>query len=385
MKTVFLTDGQWRKVLAATRSLGKKGFEVWLGEERKLATAFFSRYCRRKIIYPNPTKDPRGFAKFMRGFLSAERPDVTIPCEDTTMSIFSENLEEFSEFTRIPIAAPSVLKIAADKAETILAAQKIGIPVPKTIIAESPKEIATPAPFPLLVKPAIGYGSRGLRIVASPQELEEAVDGITGKGIRALIQEFIPREGAGLGSSVLLNYQSELRAVFVHRRIREYPISGGPSTLRVSIKAPQLADLGVQLLQSIGWVGAAMVEFKMDPRDGKAKLMEINPRLWGSLQLAIAAGVDFPSLLARLALEGDIEPVTDYREGIMARWLLPGDLLHFMQSHRKFKMEPSFFKFWDRNMVYDIISLDDPLPAFARLVAMFAFLFDAEMRRFVFR
>jgi predicted ATP-grasp superfamily ATP-dependent carboligase len=385
MKTVFLTDGQWRKVLAATRSLGKEGFAVWLGEERRLATAFFSRYCKRRIIYPSSTKDPQGFVRFIRRFLAAERPDVTIPCEDATVRIFSENLEEFSEFTRIPIAPPAILKTAADKAETILAAQKIGIPIPKTVIAESQKEITAPAPSPLLVKPAIGYGSRGQRIVASPRELEEAVTGITSRGIRALIQELIPREGAGLGVSALLNYQSQPRAVFVHKRIREYPISGGPSTLRISIKAPQLADLGVQLLQAIGWVGAAMVEFKMDPRDGKPKLMEINPRLWGSLQLAIAAGVDFPSLLARLALEGDVEPVTDYREGILARWLLPGDLLHFMQSHRKFKMEPSFFKFWDKNMVYDIISLDDPLPTFARLLAMFAFLFDAEMRRFVFR
>lgn len=128
-----------------------------------------------------------------------------------------------------------------------------------------------------------------------------------------------------------------------------------------------------------------MVEFKMDPRDGVPKLMEINPRLWGSLQLAISAGVDFPCMMARLALEGDVAEQLDYRESIIARWLLPGDILHFISNPGRFKLKPSFFKFFGKELIYDIISLKDPLPALSRILEMMVFLFDPEMRKIAFR
>ena len=75
-----------------------------------------------------------------------------------------------------------------------------------------------------------------------------------------------------------------------------------------------------------------MVEFKKDPRDGQCKLMEINPRFWGSLELSVLSGVNFPYLLYRMETEGDIEPVIDYKEGIRCRWLLPGDIVQPGQS-----------------------------------------------------
>jgi len=106
-----------------------------------------------------------------------------------------------------------------------------------------------------------------------------------------------------------------------------------------------------------------MVEFRIDPRDGKPKLMEINPRFWGSLQLAIYSGVDFPYLLYKMAIDGDVEPVFEYKTGIKVRWLLLGDILRFLgiQNSNKLKALPEFLKF--RGMGYDVLSLRDPMPA----------------------
>jgi predicted ATP-grasp superfamily ATP-dependent carboligase len=138
--------------------------------------------------------------------------------------------------------------------------------------------------------------------------------------------------------------------------------------------------MGLQLLKALDWFGVAMVEFKLDPRDGIPKLMEINPRFWGSLALAIAAGVNFPLLLLRMSRGEDVEPIETYQTGKMCRWLLPGDVLHFLHNSRRMNLRPSFFRFRDRNMAYDILSLEDPLPVIGRILTPLAFLYDPDMK-----
>jgi len=384
-ETIFITDGQWRKTLAAVRALGREGFIVWVGDKWKLSTSFFSKYCKRKIVYPDPVKCHEEFKQFMLDFISSERPDVTIPADDETVKFFSKNKDILQEYTKIPVANYEIIELANNKAEIIRIAKKIGIPIPKTSIVNDVESIDIPSNFPLIVKPNIGSGSRGMFVVHDEEQLFNAVQEITKKGMIALVQEKIPMEGAGYGVSALLNWKSEIRAIFVHKRLREYPVHGGPSTLRISVKYPELAKLGVKLLKYIGFQGAAMVEFKMDPRDNTPKLMEINPRLWGSLQLAIASGVNFPLYLVKLALDGDVDEVTDYKEGIIARWLLPGDILHFLSNPERFSLKPSFFKFFGKNLTYDIIDFKDPIPIFIRIFNMIKFIFNPEMRKIVFR
>jgi predicted ATP-grasp superfamily ATP-dependent carboligase len=120
--------------------------------------------------------------------------------------------------------------------------------------------------------------------------------------------------------------RGRLRAAFAHRRIREKPPSGGVSVLSESVGLdPQLLEHAERILEALKWHGVAMLEFKRDARDGVSKLLEINGRFWGSLQLAVDSGVDFPYLLYRLAVDGDIEPVFTYRLGVRLRWWL-GDL-----------------------------------------------------------
>lgn len=179
-----------------------------------------------------------------------------------------------------------------------------------------------------------------------------------------MIQEFIPQGGA-YGVSMLFNH-GEPRAIFTHKRLREYPNSGGPSTLRESISFPEVEGYATTLLKALDWHGVAMVEFRVDPRDGRPKLMEINPRFWGSLPLAIYSGVDFPYLLYKMAIDGDVEPVFEYKTGVKVRWLLPGDILWFLGASNKLKALPAFLKF--RGMGYDVLSLSDPMPALGTIL-----------------
>src|SRR5262249_40521175 len=94
-----------------------------------------------------------------------------------------------------------------------------------------------------------------------------------------LIQEKI--EGAGYGVGVLAA-AGRVVASFAHRRIREYPISGGPSTICVSVVDDRLSGYAASVIRELGWTGVAMVEFK---KGDDYRLMEVNPRFWGSLPL----------------------------------------------------------------------------------------------------
>jgi predicted ATP-grasp superfamily ATP-dependent carboligase len=194
---------------------------------------------------------------------------------------------------------------------------------------------------------------------------------------RPIVQECLPPGGEALGVAVLMNFASEARASFVYRRLREYPISGGPSTLRESLWNPGLQERAEALLSRLGWVGVAMVEFKVDPRDGRPKLLEVNPRFWGSLHHAILCGMDFPFLLYRLAVEGDVARVPGYGIGIRSRSLLHGDLLHFLRHPHRFHLKPAPYDF---SIPDDVLSADDPFPTLGRIVSLVALVGDKELR-----
>ena len=148
--------------------------------------------------------------------------------------------------------------------------------------------------------------------------------------------------------------------------------------LRESIAVdPQLQDYSVRLLKALKWHGVAMVEYKYDDNDNLPKVMEINARFWGSLQLAIDAGVDFPYMLYRLIDEGDVEKQFGYRTGVKTRWFL-GDvdilLARLFKSQAQLRLPPGhpgklkslwdFCKLYQRDTKYEIEKLSDPGPFF---------------------
>ena len=198
-----------------------------------------------------------------------------------------------------------------------------------------------------------------------------------------LLQERI--DGAGVGVFVLMR-DDEVLAAFAHRRLREKPPSGGVSVLRESIALdPKLRDLSVALLRGFAWEGPAMVEYKVDST-GKPYIMEINGRFWGSLQLAIDAGVDFPHMLISAATGEHVQPVTSYRTGVRSRWFL-GDVDHLLlrlrHSPKALELEeqaPSraqavadFIKAFGPTSRSEVFRLSDPAPGFRELVEWFSF------------
>lgn len=373
---VFVTDGYWRKTLAAVRALGRRGVRVTVGESTYLAPALFSRYCHCRVRTPSPVLQPSQYLDFLETYLKRHPHHVLMPMEEDTLLLLARNRERFQNITSLPCADHHHLLFARDKLKVLRRAEDLDIPIPRTFeidnMAEA-KPLSKQLEYPVVVKPRVGSGSAGVEYVEEPAQLPAALDRVFRSGQSPLVQERLPSEGAGIGASFLLDQNHQVRASFIHRRLREYPVQGGPSTLRQSIIHEQARRDGARLLESLRLVGVGMVEFKIDSRDGTAKLLEVNPRFWGSLALAVNTGVNFPYLLTLMALGLDFPAVHTYRLGHLCRWLLPGDILHFLQNPNRWRLKPSFFQFRRPNLSYDIIDMDDPLPILGTFLGLLPF------------
>jgi hypothetical protein len=143
-----------------------------------------------------------------------------------------------------------------------------------------------------------------------------------------LFQEYLT--GGGYGFFGLYD-KGVFKQGFAHKRIREFPMSGGASACAESIEEEELTLLGRRILDAVAWHGLAMVEFKKDEA-GQFRLLEVNPKLWGSFDLSVAAGVPFTEKWVQLAMNQPIEPHKDYEKGIQFSWLMEGDMQHGWQT-----------------------------------------------------
>jgi predicted ATP-grasp superfamily ATP-dependent carboligase len=388
MGRVLVTDGHWRKTLALIRSLGRKGIDVTVGERTFLNTSFFSKYCSRRIVYPSPRRYPDQFIDFILKEIRKNHYECLFPMEEETLLLVARHREEISRHTYLLIPDLDKIEFVRDKGNLLRFAESHGIPAPKTW-----HEPPTPTLPPwgggegegYVIKPRVSSGSFGIAYVRKREDLIPLYQKVHAQYPFPLVQEWIPDGGGTFGFSALFDDGSNVKAAFIHKKLRMYPIQGGPSTLREGVEHPQIMALGLSLLKSLNWTGVAMAEFKVDPRDGIPKLMEVNPRFWGSLHLAIISGVDFPYLILKVARGDKFDPILTYTVGKRCRWLLLGDILHFLNNPHRFHVDPPFFHFFDPDMCYDIVSQEDPLPTLGAMATFFTFLYDPEMKRFLER
>lgn len=334
----FVTDGDQRPTLAITRSLGRRGVSVLVGEERPASLASASRYCAGHVTYPSPYREPEAFRRFLADFVRRERVAVVVPVSDVTTS--SVCLVQDALRPHAGVAAPPLpaFDLMTDKTSALQAALRCGIPIPGTHYVDgigALGRIAGRVEYPAVVKPVRsriptdgGWVAAGVHYASGEAELWRLYERVPYlASYPSLIQQRIV--GPGLGMFVLFD-RGELLTAFAHRRLREKPPSGGVSVLCESVAVERrLADDAIRLLGPLGWHGVAMLEYKQDRASGRRFLIEVNGRFWGSLQLAVDAGVDFPYLSYQLALgRRPLVPAT-YRVGVKNRWLL-GDLDHLL-------------------------------------------------------
>jgi predicted ATP-grasp superfamily ATP-dependent carboligase len=376
---VLVTDGEQRASLSVVRSLGRTGYRVHVSSHERRSLAGASRFATATALVPSPLLAPAEYTDAIAELVRRRRVDVLLPVTEQSLLAL---LPARDRFAGVSVAAPPLdaLRRISNKSELLVHADKQGIAVPRQAVLESPgtaRDALGALSFPVVVKPARSIHEGGffnVKHAAGAAELAARLAAFPPAAYPLIVQERIVGPGTGI---FLLLWDGRLLATFAHRRLREMPPSGGVSVYSESIAAdPALVAASRALLDDFGWHGVAMVEYKRDARTGTPYLMEINGRFWGSLQLAVDAGVDFPALLVAAALGQPVAPVERYRIGVRLRWAW-GDLEHLItrmrHSPERLSLPPDApprgqvlreFLTWRRGDRNETLRLSDPLPFF---------------------
>lgn len=376
-RRVLVTDGDQRAALALVRSLGRIGYDVYVCSTTTRCVAGASRYCHAELWVHDPMREPAEFVRDIEDIVRRREIDSLIPIAEPALLALLPERARFAR-TLVPFPDAAVFRRTCDKAYVVQIASTLGIAVPEQIKAFGPNEALGPdvqaLGFPIVLKPSRsvvnssrGLAKAGVRYASDRDDLRKQIGALGPEMYPLLLQRRVSGPGIGI---FLLRWDGVTRANFAHRRLLEKPPSGGVSVYRESIFAPDdLLARSEALLSALEWEGVAMVEYKVDARTGTPYLMEINGRFWGSLQLAIDAGVDFPRLLLECA-EGRAPAVqSPYRAGVRSRWFW-GTVDHLAARCReRTSSSPSMLRvlgdllaFWKGNEREEVFRFDDPLP-----------------------
>ncbi|WP_432617535.1 ATP-grasp domain-containing protein [Butyricicoccus sp.] len=329
MKTAIVTDGKYRMSIAAVRALSRAGYHVVVTQTREdVQTAppvSVSKHCAEFRWIDGHVTDTEYKKRLISVLQDYERP-ILFCVGAVTLNLVAAQREEFSSIADFLVASQSVLDQLNDKEIVHERAEKLGIPVPKQYKDNQPDD------FPVVIKPHCGekFGLKAAdryAVAHNTEEYHAIMTKMRQYDSQPLVQQKI--EGAGAGVSLLLDKEGNLICALCHRRIREYPITGGPSTCCESFYDETMIRQAYQLFHSFGFVGFGMVEFK------DHCVLEVNPRIWGSFPMTEATESPFVAQYARAA-SGEAVPYTpkDYKIGVRMRFFLNDTvaILHYLKS-----------------------------------------------------
>lgn len=377
---VLILDAHLRQSLVAMRSFGRRGLRVAALETSATVPAFSSRWCQQAfpIVAAEGTE---AYLAQLEKVLAQTGARVLLSSSDGSIALIRQHRERLERRVRLVLANEAAMTIAVNKELTLAMAQRLGMHVPLGIAVSHVHEVAAAVKevgLPAVIKPNESWvwaerqaqqGARyASRLVTTLDEARLTVEELTKTGGTVLFQQFL----TGRREAVSLMYANgEVYARFAQWAKRTEPPLGGTSVLRQSIAIPpDIGEPSERLIREMNLEGYAEVEFRRD-RKGIPYLMEINPRLSASVEIAVRSGVDFPRLLYQWANGEPIDKVQHYRTGGWMRYL-EGDIMttiEALQQRGRPGITPpaqtilgfclSFFQ----PMAYDYLDWHDPVPA----------------------
>lgn len=342
---ILILDGENRSSLAALRSLGSNAkYNCYIASSDTNAICFSSKYSLGNLIAPNKKCSDEEFNSWLKDTVNKLKVDYILPTSEPSLLAIYKDDELRELLLNLPFPTNDQLSTLLDKYEITKILSKYGINSPKTFCLSKNEEPANldelkKLGFPIILKPRKSVQYLGSQKIKPPllkirneNELELFLSSKNTKSFDYIAQEFINGEGCGF---FYLIKNNKVTANFAHLRILEKPPEGGVSVLSESCEIPDHINQALEkFLLDYKWNGLIMFEFKKT-QDNEYYLIEINPRLWGSIQLAIDSGVDFPNLL--VSADQVSSSITKYKLGQRLRWEL-GTL-----DHALIKLKRSFW------------------------------------------
>jgi len=324
-KPVLILDADLPPALTIARSLHRKGVQVEVASHESCPLAGYSRTVAVKHRYPDPLEHEFDFIEWVAERLASECYSLIVPVTERTVTPLLRHRQGLTD-ARLAMAPSDALAVVLDKSRTMALATQLGIPTPSGHTVTDLAELGPLEPelrYPVVVKPVSSVGSnksRNVQLTVSYAENRNELETLCAHALHhgaALLQEHFSGDGVGIE---LIADHGKVVYAFQHLRQHEVPLTGGGSSLRMSVPiTPALLDASQKLMAALGWHGVAMVEFKHRADTGEFRLMEINGRFWGSLPLAVEAGADFPAMLYELLVEGRVGEWPPYRHPVYCR------------------------------------------------------------------
>lgn len=352
---VLVTDGATNKALAVVRSIADVATHVGVTSRLPVSPAGVSRFSDEQ--YWVTDRSPAALVDELDWIVRTGGYDHLLPVGGRTFESVSEHRRRLAVPVHRILPSRESMRTATNKAETYALGERVGVPTPKTETARSRSSlpgIGGRIGYPAVIKTGVETEPRFVRVVRSPAALRAAFDAYAADHASdPVVQEYLPGVGRGYFG---LYVDGELVGGYAHRRIREYPPEGGASACAESEADEELREYAERLLSPLSWTGIAMVEFK-EAADGTPHLVEINPKLWGSLDLSVASGMNFPRALLELAAGRELSGFAF--EPRRVNWPLSGDLTH---AWRRPRSAPAVLVDLLSPRTRSNLRLDDPLP-----------------------
>ena len=338
-RRVLVVQAESLGALAVIRSLGHAGYSVHAAASEKSALGLKSRYAARATIMP-AYKSPR-FLSWLRAYISANSIDAIVPSEGFLLAIEPH----FAEFADLLPYGPDKKRVYSGMSKYDFFQSFAHEPnIPQTVfldfetgkpdwqkVSEQLQVLTTP----LFIKTDGLYSLAGeagsVHKIASAEEAVLRLQLLTTRFKKVIVQEFVP--GRGTGACFVMDQGTPL-AQFQHLRLHEVPHTGGASSLRTSFRHEAMRADALRRLQGLKWQGPAMLEYRWDEKTDNFFLMEMNGRFWGSLHLALHAGVNFPLALIDKKLGVAQVEKQEYPEGVLCRNTFPGEVHHLLSVCR---------------------------------------------------
>lgn len=378
---ILVTDSNIRSAVYLIRKYGEMGNSVYAGDRDKFSIGFFSKYTEGRIIYPDPYESEEKFVNFLLKKAKQYKINVIFPIRTETCLALSKNKKKFEKIgIKIPITDFTKISLFANKKNAYKLLEKIKISQPRIYKSlESVKD----KDFPILVKPELSSGGRGIKIFLEKKGLSVFLKKINKNFLdNLLVQEYV--NGVNEYEWFAL-YDFSSKKIFSGqaKKIRGYPNKTGPYSLRETMFNKKIEEIGTKIAEHVKWQGPIHIDFIEDKRNKDLKLLEINPRPWASLITSEFAGVPMAELWLKMAKGEKNFKKYKFKTKVKTEWLLPADIL-WLISDLSIDNIRKFFK-ERKNAKYEFIDFKDWQSLLGFFITSVYFLINNKRRNYALR
>jgi D-aspartate ligase len=365
--------------LGITRTLGRMGVPIYHVDASNTATAFHSRYSRGRFVWDTEKATPVETVAFLTEVASSiGRRAILIPTSDATAMLVADHAETLGKHFDFPCNETNLVRSLCSKREMYTLVKRHGIPTAETAFPESRDEMmecSSNMQFPIMAKGIFATdlertAGKRMFLVPDRRSLIDLWDAHRDHfRSNFILQEFIP--GATDACWIFNGYfdrNSESRAEFTGRKLRQYPADGGLTSLGECARNETIARMTRNLVQAVGYRGVLDIDYRYDARDGQYKVLDINPRVGATFRLFVgASGMD---VVRAMYLDLTRQPVEPAPAPEGRRWMVEDcDLMSSLHAFRNGKLAlRDWLKSYRGVAETGIFAIDDPLPAFWTLV-----------------